>query len=282
VKTPCLNVEVQNVSDSNEHWSNLHDRANADGESHYLDPSTGFQVFTEFGLKARGRCCGSGCRHCPWHHQQVPVARRASVIKQPAWLTETEPENKPTDILFWSGGKDSFLAYRALCREQAFPAALLTTFDANSRVIAHQEIHIDKVVEQATALGVPLLGVPLHSEIAYEEQIAAALALVPAISRLVFGDLHLEHIRTWREGTFAPYADLRNASLHFPLWQVPYETLLTDLEASGAVVTIAATTEAANGRIRVGQAYTPELASSLEGHIDVMGENGEFHSLVHL
>ena len=31
----------------------------------YIDPATGYSVFTEAHLK-RKPCCGNGCRHCPW------------------------------------------------------------------------------------------------------------------------------------------------------------------------------------------------------------------------
>jgi hypothetical protein len=43
-----------------------HDRAVAAGEPGYVDPDTGFFVFTAAELLARGECCGSGCRHCPY------------------------------------------------------------------------------------------------------------------------------------------------------------------------------------------------------------------------
>lgn len=32
----------------------------------YVDPASGFQVFTAVALIARGACCASGCRHCPY------------------------------------------------------------------------------------------------------------------------------------------------------------------------------------------------------------------------
>ncbi len=39
-------------------------------EDFYLDPETGFLVFTrEYHLK-RGHCCQSGCRHCPWGYRR--------------------------------------------------------------------------------------------------------------------------------------------------------------------------------------------------------------------
>ena len=31
----------------------------------YIDPATGYSVFTQAYLKRRP-CCGNGCRHCPW------------------------------------------------------------------------------------------------------------------------------------------------------------------------------------------------------------------------
>lgn len=33
---------------------------------YYTDPETGFLVFTAHYLAARGFCCDSGCRHCPY------------------------------------------------------------------------------------------------------------------------------------------------------------------------------------------------------------------------
>lgn len=36
------------------------------GAPSYDDPATGLAVLTAAFLAARGRCCGSGCRHCPY------------------------------------------------------------------------------------------------------------------------------------------------------------------------------------------------------------------------
>lgn len=36
------------------------------GEPGYLDPDTGLFVLTAITLAGRGRCCGEGCRHCPY------------------------------------------------------------------------------------------------------------------------------------------------------------------------------------------------------------------------
>ncbi len=43
-----------------------HARAEHEGAAGYPDPDTGLFVLTASYLRARGKCCGSGCRHCPY------------------------------------------------------------------------------------------------------------------------------------------------------------------------------------------------------------------------
>ncbi|MGA9114768.1 MAG: DUF5522 domain-containing protein [Candidatus Dormiibacterota bacterium] len=53
-----------------------HDSAVAAGRLTYVDPPTGFLVFTSSALLARGYCCGSGCRHCPYSDRERRRAGR--------------------------------------------------------------------------------------------------------------------------------------------------------------------------------------------------------------
>ena len=53
-------------ADPVEPWEHEHEAAVRDGRAGYLDPATGSWVFTAEALRARGTCCGSGCRHCPF------------------------------------------------------------------------------------------------------------------------------------------------------------------------------------------------------------------------
>jgi len=46
------------------------------GEEGYLDPTTGLYVMTADTLRARGKCCGSGCRHCPYPADEQRAAGR--------------------------------------------------------------------------------------------------------------------------------------------------------------------------------------------------------------
>ncbi|HHO51142.1 MAG TPA: hypothetical protein ENK18_09800 [Deltaproteobacteria bacterium] len=58
-----------------ERWRTAHQAALARGARSYIDPETGYRVFTEHAHLTRGSCCGSGCRHCPYDHEAVPPPR---------------------------------------------------------------------------------------------------------------------------------------------------------------------------------------------------------------
>lgn len=59
-----------------------HDRACAEGKPGYMDPQTGLFVMTASYLKAKGRCCGSGCRHCPYDADEQRRAGRAIITAE--------------------------------------------------------------------------------------------------------------------------------------------------------------------------------------------------------
>ena len=55
-----------------------HAAAVAAGSPTYRDPFTGYTVMTAETLRARGHCCGNGCRHCPYDDETFEAARRAA------------------------------------------------------------------------------------------------------------------------------------------------------------------------------------------------------------
>jgi len=258
-------------------WT-LHEEACARGETVYIDPQTGFTVFTKLGLLARERCCGAGCRHCPYGHESVPVKRRASRIQQPAWLSDVRPDpSRRPAFLFWRGGKDSFLALRAIEREGAFAPVLLTTFDPVTRELAGQGLGIADVAEQAQSLGIALIGVPLHDGVDYAAQLVPALDLIPDALHVFFPDLGIDPIRQWREATFAGNPRTAAITLHFPLWGKDYSALLAELEASGERCEVSAVTDGVSG-VEVGSRFDAQLCKSLPAGVDAFGLNGEFRT----
>ena len=68
----------------------VHRRAVSLGRNAYIDPQTGYSVFTAHYLKRRP-CCGNGCRHCPWGHANVgrkddkPAQRPAASVGAIDW-----------------------------------------------------------------------------------------------------------------------------------------------------------------------------------------------------
>lgn len=56
--------------ESKEAFSNRVNPSFSEEEEYYLDP-LGNMVMTEKFHRARGYCCGNGCRHCPWTHGKL-------------------------------------------------------------------------------------------------------------------------------------------------------------------------------------------------------------------
>ena len=291
---PEAGFEEPDVPDI-EDFDGLHEEACARGDHFYIDPKTGYMVMTKIKHEARGRCCGSGCRHCPFAH--VNVRDKARCIQVPAMLyTPVDGLASDVVVLMWSGGKDSFLALRAMLKpggalHDVGPSGvvLLTTFDATSRIVAHQEVSAKDVEKQAQHLNVGLVGVPLHRHAGtgYVSRLEAALEVVTSlgckVKALACGDLHLEHIRSWREEAVGRGLGMK---ILYPVWSdvagENYAALTKDLVASGVPCTVTAVTDeaAAAAGATVGAQFTPELSSKLQASgKDAFGEKGEFHTL---
>lgn len=293
----------------------LHRLACKEGDNTYRDPSTGYNVFTAVAHRKRGRCCGNGCRHCPYGHMNVKdPARRRNGVSEPVFLRFGDPTEGAKDrsnkkarcelaqvvVLFFSGGKDSYLALRRLERNSE-QVVLLSTFSGPDSMVGHQQVPFwEVVVEQAKAMRKHLLAVPLGAG-TYPELIAKALALLPEsglkATALCFGDLHVPYIKEWREEHLRPLlpsdAGAAPPPLRYPVWHIAYEELINELEADEADVRICRVDNdccppGAGHLVRVGAAFNAELFWQLQelknaqgGRlIDAFGENGEFHSVV--
>ena len=79
------------------------------GHDTYTDPQSGYQVLTSDALRRQGKCCGNSCRHCPYGHINVETDQNPMLEITKPVLMNWAPIEGDVDILFWSGGKDSFL-----------------------------------------------------------------------------------------------------------------------------------------------------------------------------
>jgi uncharacterized protein (TIGR00290 family) len=178
----------------------------------------------------------------------------------------------------WSSGKDSAFALHVARDAGLAVVGLLTTIDtASDRVPVHGVPHV-LVQAQARALGLPLHTValpwPCPNDV-YRDRIRATLAH-GGIDRIVFGDLFLRDIRTFREELLA-WSGVTPA---FPLWGRNTADLAEEMLRSGlqAVVTAVDTTQAP-GHL-VGRRFDHRFLHELPAGLDPCGERGEFHTFV--
>lgn len=250
-------------------YLDAHRQAQKNGSLGYIDPDSGLFVMTEQTLRARKRCCGNGCRHCPFG-RSLPggTKKEENIVFLPKGI-DSIPQGAV--FLFWSGGKDSYLAFLTLCEEEE-NIVLCTTF-ANG-MVGHQEIPIETIIRQAEHLQRPLILISLQSHQSYEYQVERGIAPYHP-KKLAFGDLHLEGIRSWREKYFSSYL------LLFPVWGIPYDELIDNLSHAQGRVFISAIGDLMpdNCDLKVGEEFTAARYRSLKQYgIDLFGENGEFHT----
>ena len=261
----------------------LHRAACNDGRDTYIDPASGYQVLTSKALLKQGACCGNSCRHCPYGHINVGDPRLIKQsITEPILMNWSGKEPK-IDVLFWSGGKDSFLALDHLLQENKC-VVLLTSFGALTNRVSIQNIHIKNIAKQAEFLKLPLCLVPLFPNTEYKDSIQVALDLISnqtgaRIDRLVFGDLHLQSIRQWRVDVWPQHV------IYTPLFEVPYEKLLSNLwglqKSMDLEITLSTKLELPKEILDIGTRYDQKLVQTLkENKLDAMLENGEAHTLV--
>ncbi|HET6528823.1 MAG TPA: hypothetical protein VFG39_08755 [Balneolaceae bacterium] len=188
------------------------------------------------------------------------------------------------NILFWSGGKDAYLALEFFRKNH--PDAeirLLTTYDETDEIVPHQQIKLKDIKKQAIDLGLELITVPLPSDCLNEVYLGRLGEILGGLNEpvehLIFGDLYLEDIRQWREKVFGEIG----YSCIFPIWKKSIHDLLPVLLLKPVEVKISAVKEEFQPLIRVGEAYDQKFVTQLQHlpqDIDPMGENGEFHTQV--
>ncbi|MEM1349872.1 MAG: DUF5522 domain-containing protein [Myxococcota bacterium] len=260
-------------------WQDLHDEAVRCGEGHYIDPATGYHVFTEAFHLERGTCCASACRHCPFAHERVDPKYKKLRTWAPTLFKRSIDSERPVDIVFWSGGKDSWLAWQASEREGR-QCVWLTTFDPIDHRVPIQSIPIEDIIRQADRAGRSLVVTPIDPERPWVESVTAGLDVIAKrcdVAHLVFGDLWLEDVRAKRDEAFGAWASAHGAEVVFPLWEKPTAALLSELFAANVQVHISASYV---DDVSTGEVFDEALVRRLPDSVDPMGERGEFHTQV--
>jgi len=189
---------------------------------------------------------------------------------------------RPKALISWSSGKDSAFALHEVRRTGGFEVvgALTTVTETFGRVSIHgvrQEI----LLAQCKAAGLPPHIVPIPypcpNEI-YEARMGEAVARAAGddITHIIFGDLFLADIRSYRERKLAG----TGVTPLFPLWQRPTLPLAQAMIASGLEAYIATVDLKKLPAEFAGRKFDAKLLEDLPEGVDPCGENGEFHSCV--
>jgi uncharacterized protein (TIGR00290 family) len=182
----------------------------------------------------------------------------------------------------WSSGKDSALAlHHAMRGGEVELTGLLTTVNAEFDRVAMHGVRRVLLEAQAAALGLPLhvveLPWPCSNEV-YERLMGAAVetAVATEVEVIIFGDLFLEDVRSYRERM------LEGTGLRalFPLWQRPTAELAEELVRSGMRAVVTCVDRAQAPPELAGRWYDRDFLAGLPPGVDRCGENGEFHTVV--
>jgi uncharacterized protein (TIGR00290 family) len=185
-------------------------------------------------------------------------------------------------LISWSSGKDSAFALHEVRRTGEFDVvgALTTVTETFGRVSIHgvrQEI----LRAQLSAAGLPPRIVPIPypcpNEI-YEARMGEAVAQAArdGITHIIFGDLFLADIRSYREQKLAGTGIVPV----FPLWGRPTLELAQAMIASGLEAYIATVDLKKLPADFAGRKFDAQLLADFPDGVDPCGENGEFHTCV--
>jgi uncharacterized protein (TIGR00290 family) len=182
--------------------------------------------------------------------------------------------------LFWSGGKDSALSLYILQQQKKETACLVTSYDPESFEVGIHKVPLSLIEAQAQKANIPLVPMPVRDnglEI-YNQAFFQTLQTLKSqgIRTVVFGDIHLQDIRDYKEAM----AREANLTAYFPLWDRKPTKICQELKSLGFGSLV----------ICVNLKYLPaallgknleELFDTFPSGVDTAGEYGEYHTFVY-
>ncbi len=182
-------------------------------------------------------------------------------------------------IFYWSGGKDSALAlYKVLNDESLEVIALLTTLNENFQRVSMHGVRVVLLDEQAQKIGLPLVKMYVKegTNTEYENEMEKILLYFKAqgVTKVVYGDIFLEDLRTYRE------SNLNKIGMQalFPLWKKDTSILVNEFLRLGFKTIVCCVNDASLNDKKVGVELNADYLNELPKEVDPCGENGEFHT----
>jgi uncharacterized protein (TIGR00290 family) len=185
-------------------------------------------------------------------------------------------------VVSYSGGKDSTLA---LFRMQNSPDyeidSLLVTLTHDFDRVSIHGVRYEVLKMQSESLGLPLREVWIPQDCPnekYQAIMGKAVEEMEAdgVTHIVFGDIHLQDVREYREKM------LKGTGITplFPLWGNPVEELANDFINKGFKTVLTCIDLDKLDKTFSGRVYDLEFINDYPKVLDICGENGEFHTFV--
>lgn len=159
---------------------------------------------------------------------------------------------------------------------------LLTTFAHSSKKMLMHGVQLLLVEKQASSLGLPLYPVWFYENVSndvYEKEMEVRLNELSSkgYTKLAFGDLFLEDIRSYREDQMRP----TKLDPIFPLWGKSTRELSREFIDKGYKAKLVCVDGSQLSSEFLGREYDEKLLQDLPDSVDPCGENGEFHTFVY-
>lgn len=178
----------------------------------------------------------------------------------------------------YSCGKDSTLALHKAIAAGHIPLALLVMFNPEADRSYFHGADRAILARYAEALQIPLLPIPTAGEtyhLAMEDALRQARQEGAAFA--CFGDIDIAENRAWGEARCA------NAGIgaYYPLWQRNREENVRELIELGYQCVIKSLNHTLLPRTLLGRILDASVLEEMaRHHVDLCGENGEYHTLV--
>ncbi|MCH2044196.1 MAG: hypothetical protein MK212_08625 [Saprospiraceae bacterium] len=189
---------------------------------------------------------------------------------------------KSKALMNWSTGKDAAYAFAKAQQTHQIKHLLCTTNAVHERVTMHglRVSLLQAQLERMPNVELIQLDLPEHPSMeVYEEIMQGALGKCKeiGIEYSIFGDIHLEDLRQYREDK------LQQMGFHgvFPLWKIPSETLIQEMIDYGIEAIVVCVNGAVLDKEFLGRKIDADFVKDLPKVVDPCGENGEFHTFVY-
>ena len=159
--------------------------------------------------------------------------------------------------------------------------SLLTTVTEDYDRVSMHGVRRVLLKQQAESIGLPLEEVFISKETSNEEYESRMRDMLTkfqkvGVSSVVFGDIHLEDVRKYREGNLAKIG-MKGV---FQIWKRDTAELLRTFIDLGFKAIVTCVDAKVLDQKFVGRIIDEKFLAELPPNIDPSGENGEFHSFV--